>query len=138
MVIQWSHIVIYGNIVSKLCCRKYFSNPSCETYVYVSLGNENEKAREIQCFKLRIFSFNSHVYYLIRGFIASTLSFNILTCAFNLPTRAFTLPPRAFSLTIRSFSVLTRRFALEPRGFQLVTCRFELVTRDFELITRNS
>ena len=65
-------------------------------------------AREIQYFEIRIFSFNSYVYYLTRGFIASTR-------AFNLPTRAF--------------SLLTR-------GFELVTRGFELVTRELELVTR--
>ena len=67
-------------------------------------------AREIQYFELGIFSFNSYVYYLTRGFIAST--------------RAFNLPTRAFNLATRAFSVQTRKF--------------ELVTRAFELVTRNS
>ena len=40
---------------------------------------------------LGFFSFNSYVYYLTRGFIASTRAFNLLTRAFNLPTRAFNL-----------------------------------------------
>ena len=79
-------------------------------------------ARKIQYFELGIFTFNSHVYYLTRGFIASSPAFNLLTRAFNLPNRAFNLATRAFS-------VLTR-------GFQLVTCGFELVTSGFELITR--
>ena len=74
-------------------------------------------AREIQYFELGIFSFNSYVYYLTRGFIASTRAFNLLTRAFNLPTRAFNLATRAFSLLTRGF---------------------ELVTRGFELVTRNS
>ena len=38
-------------------------------------------AREIQYFELGIFSFNSYVYYLTRGFIASTRAFNLLTRA---------------------------------------------------------
>ena len=71
-------------------------------------------ARKIQYFKLGIFSFNSYVYYLTHGFIASSLAFNLLTCAFNLPTRAFNLATRAFSL-------LTRGFELVTRGFKLVT-----------------
>ena len=74
-------------------------------------------AREIQYFEIGIFSFNSYVYYLTRGFIASTRAFNLLTRAFNLPTRAFNLATRAFSLLTRGF---------------------ELVTRGFELVTRNS
>ena len=64
-------------------------------------------AREIQSSELGIFSFNSYVYYLTDGFIAST--------------RAFTLPTRAFNLATRAFSVLTRRFELVTRGFELVT-----------------
>ena len=74
-------------------------------------------ACEIQYFELVIFSFNSYVYYVTRGFIASTRAFNLVTRAFNLPTRAF--------------SVITR-------GFELVTRRFECVTRGLELVTRNS
>ena len=81
-------------------------------------------AREIQYFEIGIFSFNSYVYYLTRGFIASTRAFNLLTRAFNLPTRAFNLATRAFSLL--------------TRGFELVTRELELVTRGFELVTRNS
>ena len=79
-------------------------------------------AREIQYFELGIFSFNSYVYYLTRGFIASTRAFHLVTHAFNLPTRGF-------SLLNCAFSALTR-------GFELVTPRFELVTREFELVTR--
>ena len=55
-------------------------------------------AREIQYFEIGIFSFNSYVYYLTRGFIAPTRAFNLLTCAFNLPTRSFNLATRAFNL----------------------------------------
>ena len=65
-------------------------------------------AREIQYFELGIFSFNSHVYYLTRGFIASARAFNLLTCAFNLSTRAFSLPIRAFNLATRGFELVTR------------------------------
>ena len=72
-------------------------------------------ALEIQYFELRIFSFNSYVYYVTRGFIAST--------------RAFNLPTRAFNLATRAFSLLTRRFELVTRGFELITREFELVTR---------
>ena len=67
-------------------------------------------AREIQYFELGIFSFNSYVYYVTRGVIASTRGFNLLT---------------------RAFSILTRQF-------ELATREFELVTRGFELVTRNS
>ena len=48
-------------------------------------------AREIQYFELGIFSFNSYVYYLTRGFIASTRAFNLPTRAFNLATRVLIL-----------------------------------------------
>ena len=65
-------------------------------------------AREIQYFELGIFSFNSHVYCLTCGFIASTRALNLLTRSFNLQTRAFSLPNRAFNLATRAFSVLTR------------------------------
>ena len=68
-------------------------------------------AREVQYFEIRIFSFNSYVYYLTRGFVALTRAFNLLTRAFNLATRAF--------------SLLTRRF-------ELVICGFELATRDLD------
>ena len=86
-------------------------------------------AREIQYFGLGIFSFHSYVCYLNRGFIASTLTFNHLTCDFNLPIRAFNLATRAFNLATRAFSLLTRGFKLVIREFELVTCGFELVTR---------
>ena len=52
-------------------------------------------------FQLRIFSFNLCVYYLTRGFIASTRAFNLLTRAFNLATRAFNIPTRA-SLAVQA------------------------------------
>ena len=57
-------------------------------------------AREIQYFERGIFSFNSYVYYLTRGFIARTPAFNLLTRAFNLPTRVFSLPTRALILQL--------------------------------------
>ena len=88
-------------------------------------------AREIQYFKIRIFSFNSYVYYLARGFTASTRAFNFLTRAFNLATCAFNLATRAFSL-------LTGGFELVTPGFELATRKLELVTRGFEHVTRNS
>ena len=95
-------------------------------------------AREILYFELRIFSFNSYVYYLTRGFIASTCAFNLLTRVFNLPTRAFNLATRAFNLATRTFNLATRAFSLPTRGFELATREFELVTCGFELVTRNS
>ena len=100
-------------------------------------------AREIQYFELGIFSFNSYVYYLIRGSIASTSAFNLLTCAFNLLTPAFSLPTRTFNVATRAFSVITRefepvtrQFKLVTHEFELVTCESEPVTRGFELVTR--
>ena len=47
-------------------------------------------------FELGIFAFNSYVYCLALGFIASTGAFNLLTRAFNLSTRAFSLLTRGF------------------------------------------
>ena len=40
-------------------------------------------AREIQYLEIGIFAFNLCVYYLPRGFIASTRAFNLLTRVFN-------------------------------------------------------
>ena len=63
-------------------------------------------------FELGIFSFNSYVYYLTRGFIASIRALNLLTRAFNLPTRTFNLATRAFSLLTRGFELVTHEFTL--------------------------
>ena len=60
-------------------------------------------ARKIQYYELRIFCFNSYVYYLTRGVIASTHIFFLLN-------RAFNLLPRAFNLATCAISVLTRGF----------------------------
>ena len=60
--------------------------------------------RKISYFELGIFSFNSYVYYLTRGFIASTRAFNIQTRAFNLLTCAFSLPTRAIELVTRGLN----------------------------------
>ena len=81
-------------------------------------------------FELGIFSFNSYVYYLTRGFIASTRAFNLLNHDFSLATSAFSIAAHALSL-------LTREFELVDRGSQLATRRFEIVTRISELVTRN-
>ena len=75
-------------------------------------------------------------FYLTRGFIASTLAFNLLTRVFNLPTRAFNLAIRACSLLTRGLELVTRVFELVARGFEPVTRKFELVTRISELVTR--
>ena len=58
-------------------------------------------AHEIQYFEIGIFSFNSYVYYLTHGFIASTRAFNLLTSAFNLATRAVSLVTRGFEHVTR-------------------------------------
>ena len=73
-------------------------------------------AREIQYFELGIFSFNSYVCYLTRGFIASTRAFNLLTGAFNLPTRAFNLGTRAFILLTSEFELVTRILLFHGRN----------------------
>ena len=104
---------------------------------------KNFVAREIQYFEIEIFSFNSYVYYLTRGFIVPTRAFNLLSRAFNLAARAFNLANRSFSLLTRGFEpvtcgfeFVTRELELETRGFELVTRELELVTRGFELVTR--
>ena len=51
-------------------------------------------AREIQYFEPGIFPMNSYIYYLTRGFIASTRTFNLATRAFSLLTRGFELLTR--------------------------------------------
>ena len=91
---------------------------------------------KISRFELRIFSFNSYVYYLIRGFIASTHAFNLPTRAFNFPDRAFILLTRAFNLLTLSYELVTCGFELVAHGFELVTRGFELITRRFELAIR--
>ena len=58
-------------------------------------------ARKIQYIELGIFSFNSHVYYLTRGFLA-------LTRAFSLPTREIELVTRQFELVTRRLELVTR------------------------------
>ena len=89
------------------------------------------KSVKFNIFELGIFSFNLYVYYLTRGFLASTRAFYLLTRAFNLATRAF-------SLLTRGFELVTYGSELVTRGFEFVTREFELVTRGFELLTPNS
>ena len=91
---------------------------------------------EIQYFELRIFPFNSYVYYVACGFIASTRAFNLPTRAFNLATRAFSLLTRGFELVNCRFELVTCRFELVTRGFKLAARGCELATRGFELKTR--
>ena len=92
--------------------------------------------REIHYFKLGIFSCDSYVYYLTRGFIASTHAFNFPTRAFNLGTRAFGLLTHGFEPVTHRFELVTRRFEFVTRGFELVAHGFEVVTCGFELVTR--
>ena len=80
--------------------------------------------RRIYYFELGIFSLNSYVYYLTRGFVGSARAFNLLTCVFSLLTRAFNRATSAFSPPTRGFEPLTR-------VFELVTGISELVTRNF-------
>ena len=93
---------------------------------------------EIQYSELGIFSFNSYVYYLGRGFITSARAFNLPTRAFSHAARAFSLLTRGFEFVTRGFELVTRGLELLTRGFELVTCGFELVTPGFELVTRAS
>ena len=76
---------------------------------------------KLNIFELGVFCFNSYVYYLTRGFIASAHAFNLLNRAFSLPTRAFSVPNCAFNLATRAFSLLTHGFDHITRGFELVT-----------------
>ena len=106
---------------------------------------KNFVAREIQYFEIEIFSFNSYVYYLTRGFIVPTRAFNLLSRAFNLANRSFSLLTRGFEPVTCGFEFITRELELVTRGFELVTrelelvtCRFELVTCGFQLVTCNS
>ena len=59
-------------------------------------------ACEIQYFEIGIFSFNSYVYYLTRGFIAPTRALNLPIRALNLATRAFSLLTRSSWIRIRN------------------------------------
>ena len=117
MVIQWSH-----RDSSKPCCGKDYSKSQYETYLQRSLGNENKKAREIQCFELGIFSFNSYVYYPTRDF--------------NFRTRVFSVLAREFELVTAGFELVICGFELATRRVKLATCGFKLATREFELVTR--
>ena len=68
----------------------------------------NKNSCLIQCFQLGIFSFNLYVYYLTRGFIASTRAFNLLTRDFHLVFRAFSFLTAEFELVTRRFEFATR------------------------------
>ena len=121
MAIYWSNMFFECHVVEKVIQNlrmrlKFRIRKAMKIKIFV--------AREIQYFEIGIFSFNSCVYYLTRGFIASIRAFNLLTRAFNLATRAF--------------SFLIRGFELVTSGFELVTRELEIVTRGFELLIRNS
>ena len=83
---------------------------------------------ELQYFELRIFSFNSYVYYVTRRFIASTRAFNLLTGAFNLAARAFSLQTRGFELVTRvllfHFEVLSPVYCFELYLYDFVITLF--------------
>ena len=72
---------------------------------------------------LRIFSFNSYVYYLTRAFIASTRAFNLLARAFNLATRAFSLLTHGFELVTHRFELVTRVLLFHPPNPQKIQDR---------------
>ena len=73
--------------------------------------------------------FLSHVYYLTRGFIASTRASDLLTCACNLSIREI-------GLLTCGFEFVTHGFEFVIRGIELVTRGIELATRISELVTR--
>ena len=69
---------------------------------------------KLTIFELGIFLFNSYVYYLTRGFIASTRAFNLPTRVLCLATRAFSLLTREFELVIRVLLFIVRKEILTP------------------------
>ena len=99
---------------------------------------------EIQYFKLRIFSFNSYVYYKSHGFIASTHAFNLLLelliskLVLLISHLALLVMQLVFSLVTHGFELITHDFALITHGFEFLTRGFELKTCGFELVTWNS
>ena len=104
MAIYWSNMSFECHVVEKVIQNlrmrlKFRIRKAMKIKIFV--------AREIQYFEIGIFSFNSYVYYLTRGFIASTRAFNLLTHAFNLPARVFNLATRAFNLATHAFNLLT-------------------------------
>ena len=114
MAIYWSNMSFECHVVEKVIQNlrmrlKFRIRKAMKIKIFV--------AREIQYFEIGIFSFNSYVYYITRGFIASI---------------------RAFNLATRAFSFLIRGFELVTSGFELVTRELEIVTRGFGLLIRNS
>ena len=69
-------------------------------------------------FELGIFSFNSYVYYLTHGFIASTRAFSLLTPGFELVIREFELLTRGFELVTRNscFTFLRQLLFIDYHG----------------------
>ena len=128
MAIQWSIMFSQCYAVEKI-----FQNFRLRLKLSIQLAMEIKLfvTCEMQYFELGIFSFNQYVYYLSPRFIASTGTFNLVTCAFHHATRAFRFPACGFEL-------VTCEFELVTHGFELVTREFELVTRGFELVTRTS
>ena len=63
---------------------------------------------EIYYFKLKIFIFNSDVYYLTCAFIALTRAFNFEALAFNHATCAFSFLTRAFEFVTRTYELITQ------------------------------
>ena len=84
-------------------------------------------ARETCYFDQGIFTFDSNVYYLTRGFIGLTRVFDFPTCYFNSSTRAFSFITRAFEFVTCRFELVTHIFEFVIRSLELLTCRFELV-----------
>ena len=74
-------------------------------------------------FEIGICSFNSYVYYLTRGLVASTRAFNLPTCAFSLPTSAFNLATRTFSVLTRGFELVTRVLLFHHNSEVWAMCR---------------
>ena len=79
----------------------------------------------VQYFELRIFSFNSYVYYLSCSFNAPICAFNLLTCVVNLPTRALerysgriwcSMPVRTGYTKIRAEHVIRKRWLRSKNG----------------------
>ena len=82
---------------------------------------------KLNVFELGIFSFNSYVYYMTRGCIASNRAFNLLTGAFNLATRAFSLRTRGFEPVTRGFELVTRNLCFTFPPLRLILLMIWLI-----------
>ena len=101
-----------GNRVS----HRNFSKPCC--------GKDFSKPYEIQYFELWVLNFDSYVYYLTRGFIASIRAFNFLTRVYNLTTRGFLISQIVLLLT-RGFELVTRNSCFTfPPIFDIINYSF--------------